>query len=210
MPLKKENKNWLKRSMKLKMPLNCISGILVILFYCIFTFIAITLFPLPLNPIDNWLSDLGNSGYSPNGAIFYNIGCILTGSALFPFYIGLHKWSREEIGQKFLLIITQIIGCSSGFAEIMIGIFSENYQPEHSNWSKIFFILNLIVLVLGSIVLFNHPDFIKPIGYYGIGVAVINLLFVVFFSTPILEWFAVFTALGYASLIVYNTYKIID
>lgn len=196
--------------MKLKISLSCISGILVILFYCIFTFIAIALFPLPFNPVDNWLSDLGNSGYNPNGAIFFNIGCILTGSALFPFYIGLHKWYREEIWQKFLLIITQIIGCSSGFVDIMIGIFPENFQPEHSIWSNIFFILILIILVLGSVVLFNHPDFIKPIGFYGIIVAVINLLFVFLIRTPILEWFTVFTALGYVGLVVYNMYKIID
>ncbi len=196
--------------MKLKMPLSCISGILVILFYCIFTLIAITLFPLPFSPIDNWLSDLGNSGYSPNGAIFYNIGCILTGTALFPFYVGLHKWYREEIWHKILLIITQVIGCSSGFADIMIGIFPENYQPQHSYWSNVFFLLNLLVLVLGSAVLFTHPDFIKPIGFYGIIVALINLLFVFFIGTPILEWFTVFTALGYVGLVVYNTYKIMD
>ena len=196
--------------MKLKMPLSCISGILVILSYCIFTLIAIALFPLPFSPIDNWLSDFGNPGYNPNGAIFYNIGCILTGIFLFPFFIGLYKWYREELWQKTLLIITQLIGCSSGFAEIMIGIFSEEIQPQHSDWTNVFFFLNLLVLVLGSVVLFTHPDFIKPIGFYGIIVAVINLLFVFFVFSPLLEWFTVFSALGYVGLIVYNTSKIKD
>jgi hypothetical protein len=32
------------------------------------------------------------------------------------------------------------------------------------------------------------------------------LLFVFFLGTPILEWFTVFTALGFVGLIVYNMY----
>jgi hypothetical protein len=47
----------------------------------------------------------------------------------------------------------------------------------------------------------------KLIGYYGLVVAAINLLFVAFSNTPLLEWFTVFTALGYVALLSYNTYK---
>jgi hypothetical membrane protein len=187
-----------------------IPGILVILFYCIFTFISIALFPPPFSPIDNYLSDLGNSTYSPNGAIFYNVGCILTGSALFPFFIGLFKWYRKEIWHKILIIATQIIGCYSGFALIMIGVFSEDFLAEHIYWSNVFFFLNLMVLILASIFLSLNPKFIKVIGLYGIIVAIINLLFVFVIGTPILEWFTVFTALGFVALILYNTSKILD
>ncbi|MEM2118021.1 MAG: hypothetical protein QW386_03255 [Candidatus Bathyarchaeia archaeon] len=68
-----------------KWPMSCIAGIAVIVLYCIFTFSSWALFPTPYNPVDNWLSDLGNSNYNPSGAILYNIGCVLTGIALFPF-----------------------------------------------------------------------------------------------------------------------------
>jgi len=61
-----------------------VAGVLVILFYCAFTLTSIALFPRPVNPLNDWLSDLGNSSYSPRGAIFYNTGCVLTGIALFP------------------------------------------------------------------------------------------------------------------------------
>ena len=191
-----------------KWPISVVAGIFVITFYCIFTLVSIALFPPPFNPIDNWLSDLGNSRYSPNGAIFYNIGCILTGLALFPFYLGLYKWYIDNIRYKFLMITTQIVGCCSGFALIMIGVFSEDFLLEHVFWSEVFFKLNLLVLILASISLFFHPDAIKIILIYGFLVAVINLLFVYFIGTPIIEWFTVFTALGYAGLIVYNMYKI--
>ena len=102
----------------------------------------------------------------------------------------------------------QVIGCCSAFALIMIGVFSEDIIVEHIFWSEVFFKLNLVVLILASVSLVFHQDFIKPIAIYGIAVAVINLLFVFILGTPILEWFTVFTALGFVGLIVFNMYRI--
>jgi hypothetical protein len=53
----------------------------------------------------------------------------------------------------------------------------------------------------------THPKFLRPIAYYGFIVALINLLFVVASNTPVLEWFTVFTALGYVALLSYNTLR---
>ncbi|MFX1452863.1 MAG: DUF998 domain-containing protein [Promethearchaeota archaeon] len=198
------------KSIILKWPISCIAGILVIAFYCIFTFTSLALYPPPFSPIDNWLSDLGNSSYNPNGAIFYNLGCILTGISLFPFFIGLYRWYSEEIWQKVILIITQIVGCCAAFSLIMIGVFSEDFMEPHIFWSEVFFRLNLLVLILSAITLYFHSDFIKLIAIYGIVVAIINLLFVFIFDTPLLEWFTVFTALGYVGLIIYNMYTAFD
>ncbi|MEM3668250.1 MAG: DUF998 domain-containing protein [Candidatus Bathyarchaeia archaeon] len=190
-----------------KLPLSCIAGIPVILLYCIFTFSSWALFPTPYNPVDNWLSDLGNSTYNPSGAILYNIGCVLTGIALFPFFGGLYKWYTDEKWRKTLLIGTQIAGFLAAFSLIMIGVFSEDYSSLHSLWSSIFFFLNLIVLVLLGGALFTHPKYMKPIAFYGFIVAAINLLFVLVYRNPIFEWFTVFTALGYVGLLVYNMFK---
>lgn len=106
------------------------------------------------------------------------------------------------------MIIIQLIGCYSGFAEIMIGVFSEDFYREHVYWSNVFFILLLIILILGSIALFLHPKFIKMIGIYGIIVCMIGVLFVFFTWTPLIEWFMSFSAQGYVALIVYNSWKI--
>ncbi|MFX1572283.1 MAG: DUF998 domain-containing protein [Promethearchaeota archaeon] len=197
----------MKVNLKLKWPISCYAGILVIAFYCVFTFLSLALFPPPFSAFDNWLSDLGNSSYNPNGAVLYNLGCILTGIILFPFFIGLYKWYREDLWYKVLLIVTQFIGSFSGFALIMIGVFSEDFPSPHIYWSNVFFEVNLIVLVLASLTLYFHPKFMKWIALYGIMVAIINLLFVFFINTPILEWFTVFTALGYVALSVFNMYK---
>lgn len=124
---------------------------------------------------------------------------------LFPFFIGLYKWYTTERWRKISLMISQAIGCMAAFALIMIGVFSEDTLSAHALWSSIFFLLNLTVLVLVGASLFTHPRYIRAIAYYGFLVAAINLVFIFISNTPLLEWFTVFTALGYVGLISYNT-----
>jgi len=196
------------RRMALRWPILCPAGIAVIIFYCVFTFTSLALFPRPYSPVNNWLSDLGNSSFSPNGAVFFNIGCVLTGLALFAFYAGFHSWYTREYWRRCLLIATQAVGFCSALALVMIGVFSEDYPAQHSFWSQVFFVLNLAVLLLANTSLITHPDFIKPVGYYGYAVAAINLTLVLISTTPLIEWLTVSTALAYAGLLVYNTFKL--
>jgi len=191
----------------MKWPISSLSGVAVIVLYCVFTFSSWALFPTAYSPVTSWLSDLGNSTYNPKGAIIYDLGCIFTGIALFPFFIGIYKWYTTEKWRKTALLTTQAIGCAAAFALIMIGVFSEDAGSLHSLWSDIFFLLNLIVLVLMGASLFTHPRYIKAIAGYGFVVAVINLTFLFVSNTPLLEWFTVFTALGYVGLLSYNTAK---
>jgi hypothetical membrane protein len=190
----------------MKPPISSLAGVAIIVLYCVFTFSSWALFSTAYSPVNNWLSDLGNSSstHNPRGAILYNLGCILTGIMLFPFFIGLYKWYTDERWRKISLMISQAIGCLAGFALIMIGVFSEDAGSAHVLWSKIFFLLNLIVLVLVGASLFTHPRYIRAIAYYGFVVAAINLAFVFISDTPLLEWFTVFTALGYVGLMAYN------
>jgi hypothetical membrane protein len=174
-----------------------------------FTFSSWALFSRAYNPVTDWLSDLGNSSsaYNPKGAILYNLGCVLTGIALFPFFIGLGRWYTAEKWRKASLILSQTVGCLAAFALIMIGIFSENSGSLHTLWSHVFFLLNFLVLVLIGASLFKHPHCIRIIAYYGFIVAAINLALIFSSDTPLLEWFTVFTALGYVGLIAYNMTK---
>ncbi|MBD3339254.1 MAG: hypothetical protein GF353_09095 [Candidatus Lokiarchaeota archaeon] len=94
--------------MELKYKILCLLGVSVILIYCLMTFISVSLFPSSFSPVDNWLSDLGNSSYNPNGAIFYNLGCILTGIALFPFFGSMVVWYRENLWHKILALIFNV------------------------------------------------------------------------------------------------------
>lgn len=193
----------------LKWPILPVAGVLVMVFYCAFTFTSVVLFPSPFSPVNNWLSDLGNSSFNPNGAVFYNIGCVLTGLALFPFFAGLHEWYTNERRRNAMIVVTQAFGFLCAFALMMIGVFSEDYMAQHVFWSSVFFLFNLVVLILANISLMTHSKFRRPIGYYGLIVALINLLFLVSSDTPLLEWFTVFTALGYVALLSHNTFKLL-
>jgi hypothetical membrane protein len=157
--------------------------------------------------VNVWLSDLGNSSYNPQGTIFYNVGCVLTGLALFPFFAGLYYWYTDEKWRKSLIVTTQAIGFIAAFALMMIGVFSEDSGAIHHLWSVVFFVFNLLVLILAKVSLMTHRKFIRPIGYYGLVVAVINPLFIGLSYTSILEWFTVFTALGFVAFLSYNTLK---
>jgi hypothetical membrane protein len=112
--------------------------------------------------------------------------------------------ARYEKWRKIATIVAQAIGCAAAFALIMIGVFSEDSGSLHDLWSSIFFLLNLIVLILVGASLFTHPRYKRGIAYYGFIVAAINLIFVFVSDTPSLEWFTVFTALGCVGLISYN------
>jgi hypothetical protein len=170
-------------------------------------------------PFGNWLSDLGNSLGNPSGAIFYNLGCILTGAAYIIFFAGFYKWYTIEKTRRIGIMVAQAIGFLAAFSLIMVGVFSENAGDIHTLWSLVFFLLNLITILLFSLVLYKHPSYIKAISYYGFVVVIFNLLFVsaiiatinlhlsLSFNTPIFEWFTVFTALGWIALLVYNMFK---
>jgi hypothetical membrane protein len=189
-----------------KFLLGVFGGILVIVFYCVCTFTSLALFPPPFSPITNWLSDLGNSTLNPNGFLWYNSGCILTGVALVPFFLGLSIWYSERKWKSALVIAGQIVGFFDAFCLIMIGVFSEDSGEAHVFWSDMFFKTNLFVLIVVGIALLLNSKFIKLIGIYGFVVAIINVLFVVLISaTPPLEWLTVFTALGFVGLLITNT-----
>jgi hypothetical membrane protein len=196
----------------LKWPISCTSGILVIVLYCMFTFSSLALYPGPFSITVNYLSDLGNSVFNPNGAVLYNVGIILAGLALFPFFIGLYKWYTKEQWRRMLLIATQVIGFIEAFSLIMIGVFPETSGDPHILWSDIQFILNLLVLILADVALITHPKFMKPIGYYCFVVAAIQVLTLVLIfmgnSSSLVEWFTVFTTLIFVGLIVVNMLRV--
>jgi hypothetical membrane protein len=190
-----------------KVPISSGAGVVVIVLYCVFTFSSLVLYPTAYSPATNWLSDLGNSTYNPNGAIIYNWGCILTGIALFPFFIGLYKWYENEKRYRTPLLVAQAVGCVAAFSLIMIGVFSEDSGWPHRLWSQIFFMLNLTILIQVGSFLFTHPRHIRAIAYYGYAAAAINVMLILVPNMPLLEWFTVFTALGNVGLLSYNMSK---
>lgn len=191
----------------LKWPLTTISGILVILFYCLFTFTSWALYPFPYGPSTNYLSRLGDLAYSPFGGYFYNTGCILTGIALIPYILGLYVWYPQALAKKALLIVGQVIGLCSAVALMMIGVFSEDKGAAHLLASAVFFELLFVTLIVVSLALYFHPKFLKLIVLYDLVIAASDLIFSYTIGGPLVEWYAVFTALGFVALVSANTLR---
>ena len=191
-----------------KYSLTTISGILVILFYCVFTLVSWVFYPGPYSPITNYLSRLGNLNYSPFGGYFYNIGCILTGIALVPFFLSLKDWYTENIIQRVIMVIGQVLGVASGFALMAIGVFSENTGEPHMAASGDFFLLNFFVLIIIIIALFLNSKFNRLVGVYGLAVTLSSLGFALTLGGPLIEWYTVFGSLIFVGLLAWNSIRL--
>jgi hypothetical membrane protein len=191
-----------------KYPLTAISVALVIVFYCVFTMVSWAFYPDPYGPSTHYLSRLGNFNYSPFGAHFYNWGCILTGIALIPFFLGLKDWWTENTIQRIIMIVGQVLGVVSGFGLMAIGVFSEDQGEPHMVASSTFFMILFLVLILIIIALFLNPSFNKLVGVYGIGITLSSLAFALTVGGPLTEWYIVFGSLLFIGLLGINTLKI--
>lgn len=193
--------------------LSIIAGAALIVVFCAFTLISIVLFPGPFSPVENWLSDLGNTKMNPQGNWFFNAGCIFTGILLFPFFKGLEAWRSEDNGR--LVTIGRVSGAFSALSLIMIGIFCEDYDFYHLFWSGAFFISILLTITALTIAMFRHDRFIKLIGYYGLMVIAVDAVLIVLKTlsltqgstlpmNELFEWFTVFSGLAWVGLVVIN------
>jgi Protein of unknown function (DUF998) len=178
-------------------------GYITIVIYLLFTIVSACFNLSLVDPINHWVSDLGNSTLNPKGAVIYNIGCMLTGSLLMLFFIGLKDLQIDnEVGKKFLKLMI-LVGIILSFADIMIGVFSEDTYDEHVFWSVTFFILLLPTLLFGGIILSKYANFSRVVCIYGMILAGINILFL-FFYIPVFEWITIFSSLSFVGVISYN------
>jgi len=191
-----------------KYPLSFIAGVFAIGVFWIFTLISWAFFPGEYNPYDNWVSNLGNQALNPEGAIFFNIGCIITGILFFPFFFGLFEFYIGDSKNKILTVLTQIAGFVSAFSMIMIGIYPENNVEMHTFWTVIFFASTIPILFLPSIALYKY-SFTRKLAKYGFAATALNLLLCLLFL-PILEWLTIIVAFGFIGLMVMNLNNRID
>lgn len=198
----------MNRAGKIWSTLTVVGGMLTILLYCLFTGLSWLSYPEQYGPLTHYLSRLGNFDRSPFGAWFYNIGCILTGFALIPFFVGMLRWHTEWTTQRAILSMGQLLGVLSAVALMAIGIFSEDQGTPHMVASSVFFELNFVVLILVSLGLLLHPHFMKPLGLYGLAIDFSSLLLAFSVGGPITEWYTVFGALGFVGMVSLNTRRI--
>lgn len=127
--------------MRKSYPINFTLSLFIVIFCVTFTIIAFIRFPLPYSPIANWLSDLGNPDVNIIGAVFYNTGITVAGSALMIFFLRLTKLGMANNRlQCIMILLTVIFGCIGSLAIIMTAIYPINQPSQHSFWSMILYL----------------------------------------------------------------------
>ena len=185
------------------MPLSTLSALCLVIVFCSFTAVSILYYPYPWSPVTTFLSDFGNVAQSPSGALIYNAGCIMTAVAAVAFYIGMGDWDGGAP-----LGLGRIFGVSSGVALAMIGVFSEDFPPQHRFWSYFFFTINFFAILLTNVSLMRKEGYGRSTMVAGYALSAVTLAAFLFWGgAPAVEWFTVFASIAFALLVGYDTYK---
>ncbi len=188
-----------------------LGGAFLLVVYLTCTFISWALYPSAFSPLTNMLSRLGNPLYNPEGAAWYNVGNILTGLGMVPFFIGFSIWRIDGKKNQVLLVkLAQIAGFVDAFSVIMVGIFAEGMAELHGYMGGFYFITNACVLTLAYFAFKSHPQF--PRGYSKFCVLVILLYYmnaITLGFVPLAEWLAVFSATGLEAFLLYKSVQVL-
>jgi hypothetical membrane protein len=179
-----------------------IAAILMVFSYLLFSGLAGAKYPANFSPATNWLSDLGSSVKNPNGAVFYNLGIIITGLLVIFFFIGLGAIKQAgNKKQRVMLLLTQICGIGGGIAMMMSALFPIVTGGLHSFWSAGIYILLGTAFGFSVAVLQYMPEIPKWVLIIGILVTLEDFIWSVVLNIYPLEWVTVALFLGYILLL---------
>ncbi len=173
--------------------LSSITGLLAGLMYLLFTLLAFLRYPQHYSPLENWLSDLGNTDLNPNGAIFYNIGIVSTALLLALFFHGLSRWKLDHHkAQNIFLMIAQGLGELGAFCMLMSALFPINFFKVHALWSTSMYVLLSTAFIFLAAALRYHSRVPGWLLILGISPAPLVILTGFLPEVYVLEWFTVF------------------
>jgi hypothetical membrane protein len=185
-----------------KIPLPALSALCLAVVFCTCLAVSTFYYSESWSPVATFLSDFGNISRSP-GALLFNMGCIMSAVSAIAFYIGMGEWEAGPI-----LGLGRMLGIASGIALMMIGIFSEDFPPQHRFWSYAFFTINFFAILFTNISLIGSKGYGRPTVLVGFGISVVTLLsFILWGGVPAVEWFTVFASITFALLVGYDTYQ---
>ena len=195
--------------MKRHHSLSFVSGIFAILCYLMFAFLAFSRYPLPYFPVSNWLSDLANANLNPSGALFYNIGIVVTGGALLLFFLGLSQWKMEKNRiQNLMLFITQGFGILGSLALLMSGLYPMNFLALHSFFSTCLYILLGTAFAFSVAALRYQSICPRWLLILGASTALVAILYGFFHTVTTLEWITTTLFLCYVGLLGAETNRL--
>ena len=147
--------------------------------FLVFTYLAINTY----NDYDFFGQTLSELGVGPS-AIYFNIGIILTGLFMLPFYASMYSKSKTS---KF----SSATGVMSALSLIFVGIFTLDYLMLHLLVAFCFFILSALTITLYEVDRFLSGK-VELLCINQILVSVIILSYIFVFNNPFMQKFSVF------------------
>jgi hypothetical protein len=183
------------------------AGIAAVVVYLLFALVAFLEYPGAYGPLTNWLSDLGNPLDNPSGAIFYRLGCMLSGAALVLFHLKLGIWNTGSKKTRVILNVAQCMGVFSAVCLIITGMFPLGTSTGiHSLWSMMLYISLGFFLTFSATALMKNPAFKKGFGYYAFLTAAVNFAFgAILHEIFWAEWISVGMFIAYVLMVAYNS-----
>jgi hypothetical membrane protein len=183
-----------------------IAGVLAVISYMVFGLLAFLRYPVNYSPMTNWLSDLGSSTLNPDGALFYNIGIILTGLLVLLFFIGLSGLRIPGNRKQYaMLLVTQGFGVLGSFSLIMSAIYPINFLEAHRFWSISLYIMLGTAFAFSVSALRYYPAWPRWLLAFGVLVAAVDILSGVCGSSYVMEWITVALFLFYICAVALKT-----
>jgi hypothetical protein len=199
-----------------KWPIMCSAGVLAIFQYAFFSFLAFLAFPESFDPVNDFLSKLGNYEKNPDGAIFYFIAIIFSGMLTVVFYWGFYSFYSKEKFASLLKVIL-FLGIVNGISIFMSGVFAESVNfPLHFLFSFLIFFTLLPLILITNIYIWKSQNYSKITSMLGFIAATIDFIFILiaifggdlFNDAAIMEWLSLFSYFIWMLLIIYNVIKV--
>lgn len=179
-----------------------ILSIIVVISYAAFTTLSLLNFPTSYSPISNWLSDLGNRQLNPTGAIFYNLGIVVTGSSLLLFFLSFSMWALAGNRiQNLMVLLTRITGVMGSFSMVMSAFFPISNEGIHTIWSASLYILIGTAFGFSVAALRYYSKYPRWLLYLGVLVALEDMVWGLVMNIYIMEWITVALFLLYTLLL---------
>lgn len=188
--------------LSLKRNLAFYSSVFAVVIYLLLAFLAFISLSASYSPLENWLSDLGSYRLNPKGAIFYNLGIILTGITLIVFFSSLAEW--KMVGNKkqnVMLFLTQFFGYAGAIAMIMSAVFPITNEGIHSFWSASLYILLGTAFAFSVAAMRYYPYYPKWLLVLGGLIAVVDIVWGLIANIYLMEWITVALFLFYILLL---------
>jgi len=173
-----------------------------VLCYVIPAMLAYFQYHQSFNPSSNWLSDLGDFRYNPQGAFYYNFGIVSSGMLVLMFFSGLSQWKIENRKvQNIMVRLTQAFGILGSLAMVMSGVYPISNLEQHRFWSIALYILLGTAFGFSVSALRYHPHYPRWVLGLGILTALVDILSGIFNQVTVLEWITVALFLVYLLII---------